>query len=288
MLDFIQGLRVLLKRGELTPAKITVPALAGNKGKDILGIIELVLKRTAMVKHLKEEFVMRDPEQQKHVAKFETYLAYDENVPKDVGTSDLGWMTMRTPFCAALTGVMAKTWDGELDEAMKTAQKNAPTAGFGTAFFAASEQLQAEHNKIKCEQELANKQAITSSEAPGVSAGASTSKGASEDSTALPAKSDEEIKLRNKAALRRSEICSLKVCNGSSEHVKTLIEKSGPGCYKGEVGKNHVAIVGDLACAPDGISRPWQRPPCYARDSCAGRFKDHHTFDLLILLLLLS
>ena len=48
---------------------------------------------------------MRDLEQRKVVQRFQTYLDYDKNVPKDVGTSGLDWLTMRTPYCVALTSM---------------------------------------------------------------------------------------------------------------------------------------------------------------------------------------
>ena len=89
------------------------------------------MKRKAIARYLIDKFPMPEKEQVNHVTKFASFEAYDQAIPPAAqagNTLDLTWLALRTPACAALTNVLRLLWDGELDEAIKSAIKAVPNA----------------------------------------------------------------------------------------------------------------------------------------------------------------
>ena len=103
------------------------------------------------------------------VAKLATFQDYDDNVPIiDRATpADLTWMSARSPACAALTNLMKKTWDGELDENIRCAMKSCPPVTTALDIINATDSLKTHLASVQAEYDLAQKSA-----APGVSTGA--------------------------------------------------------------------------------------------------------------------
>ena len=100
---------------------------------------------------------MPEKEQVDHVMKFATYEAYDRAVPAAAqagNTLDLTWLALRTPACAALTNVLRLLWDGELDEAIKSAIKAVPNATCALDWINAVDDLKKHYAHIDSEFQL--------------------------------------------------------------------------------------------------------------------------------------
>ena len=87
MADVIDGIMVMLRRGEVTggPSKLTVPVLGGNKFKEQMGLIERLLKRKIVARFLLDKFPMESDGQQALVQKYATFVEYDKHNPAPSG-----------------------------------------------------------------------------------------------------------------------------------------------------------------------------------------------------------
>ena len=265
IIDVLNGIAVMLKRGEVPggASKITVPVLGGNPSRDQLGLIDRIMKRSAIVKYLYERFPLSPESQQALVGKFATFKTYDENIPiiDRSTTSDLTWMSSRGPACAALTNLMKKIWDGEMDEHIKVAMKNTPGASTPLDWINATEFFKAAFASVQAEWDLATKAA---SAVPGVSTGAAEEAASAQQSRDQARSSNPLVgQLWSKAGFRRAESCSLVVGGSISSEILQQIQDSVAGKAEGEFGTKHVAIIGDFGVLPDNGSRPWNRSPMY-------------------------
>ena len=125
----------------------------------------------------------------------------------------------------------------------------------------AVEEWKKSYDGIKAEWELAKRSAGDTVGTPGVSTGAPASNAAAGAAAGGEDVDPAVADLQLKATLRRAESCNFQICDGTEDGAKTIIKDSILWSMAGEVGKKHVAIIGDFACLPDQSSRPWYRPP---------------------------
>jgi|GEM_PF-6765236 len=267
MNDVIDGVNIMLKRGGVPggPAKITTAVLTGNPKNAQLGLIDRFLKRKALARYLIEKFPMQK-EQGNHVMKFASFEAYDKAVPPAAqagNTLDLTWLALRTPACAALTNFLRLLWDGELDEAIKSAMKAVPNATCALDWINAVDDLKKHYAHIDSEFQLMVRASAGDGGGDGAKPGGVSAPGANDakkdDEDADPAK----MKLKQLAALRRAEVISLQIGASSVNDLVGQMKSSTPGSLPGKFGKQHVSIWGDFGALPDVTTRPWIRPPCY-------------------------
>ena len=285
---------MLIRRGEIqnNGSKITVPLLGGNKGKDILGLIDRISKRCLIVKFLHQKFPMLDEDQKELALRFATFVDYDKYLPfvgrQSVG--DLTWMSQRSPACAAVTNLMKRIWDGEMDEYIRLGMKSLSASATALELITMSDTFKTCYINVESEYDLATNASVATAAAPDVSIGAAGAKAAvsSESRDAMCAADPEVAQLWNKAAFRRAGSCSFIVGGGQPEllqQIKDSIAAKVNGC----VGSKHVAVIGDFGVLADCGSRPWQKPPNY-HQSCqprmtAGReFFEMEGFDHVIMI----
>ena len=275
----------MLRRGEVQggPSKITIPVLAGNKARDVMGLIDRILKRTTIVKHLFERFTMNDDAQKALVQKFVTFTDYDKNLPivDRTAVGDLTWMSSRSPACAAVTNLMKRIWDGEMDEHIRAALKS--TASMAPLdWIQATDMFNTAYKAIEHEWGIAHKGAALAA-APGVSAGAegypaNGAATAKELRDQARAEDPEAAQLWTRAAFRRAETCCFLVGDASVAGMLVQMKDSCAAKQGGTAGSKHIAVVGDFGVLPDATTRPWVRPPLYTSNVCSGRMNAGREF----------